>query len=1170
MATADSRAGLTDEQRQAVETVDVGVAVSAGAGCGKTSVLTSRFLSHLEWSAGIADTAADGGSNDAASRLRRLIAITFTDRAAREMRERIRSQVRTRLTKGPEREADHWLDVLRRLDSAQISTIHAFCGTLLRRYAVEAGLDPRYQLLKPYEASTITAELIDDLLREKLASKDESLIRLIADYDLRGVRDVLTYLIQQRYRLQWDEFIDLTPDELLERWAEFHREQVLPSIVEELRTGDALPPLLRLIAEYPPPHPTFVERCRVIEDAAEQIDDVARLPALLTEMRAHATLVGKGVPRTAWDGATELKEQYKAAFETFRKAVDGYLPLLEFDAASARPAAEAGLDLLRLAFPAAERFAEYKRQSSTLDFDDLLLNTRDLLCDERNAELRKRVSQTITRMLVDECQDTDPLQKDLIDALVGEKKSREKLFLVGDFKQSIYRFRRADPEIFRNWRKATAAKGRLPLSKNFRSRAAILQFVNALFSDYFGAEYEPLQANRTHPLPSPAIEFLWATPAAESEAKLSVETLRRVEADWIARWIRARLDSREPLLSTKGDDKKLRPVEPGDVALLFRSLNDAAMYESALDEYGIPYYVVGGKAFYGQQEIYDLLNLLRVLDSTCDEVALAGVLRSPFFSLRDDTLFLLAQHRGGLTGGFFAPQLCDELSVEERARAEYAAATIRDLRQMKNRLPIAALLNEILRRTAYDAILTAEFLGDRKLANLHKLIEMAREFDRSKVASLTEFIGWLNDSVAQQPDEAPAAVHAEKSPVVRLMTIHQSKGLEFPVVFLPDLQRRENADRGMVAFHERLGPLVRSPVDEAPSALTLFRRMERTHDAAESVRLFYVAVTRAADMLVLSAGLDPSKAEPTGWRAFLGERFDLMSGKFLKPAPGLEPPAIRVTTERPSLEKEPDGRGRRPDWDKLLDQARSMPTPRVDPADELAKPLVPRADARRKYSFSRLSGNLVVPSDLSDEHVGRPSESKASDLEGDVLGTLVHAVLATIDFARPDDLPRLVRRQLARVMEDGHSAESAAYAEEATTIIRSFLATPRAKSLAQAQRIHRELEFVLTWPLDAPPTADSIYLQGFLDCLYLDAAGKWRLIDYKTHRAAAKDTASAAEPYRLQLYLYALAMERIVGQTPDELAICFLRSGREHPFPWDDAARTAAVDFVNQSLPKSR
>lgn len=1168
MAAADSRAGLTDEQRRAVETTDVGVAVSAGAGCGKTSVLTSRFLSHLEWQADAGEGAGDRSGDDAASRLRRLIAITFTDRAAREMRERIRSQVRTRLTKGPETEADHWLDVLRRLDGAQISTIHSFCGTLLRRYAVEAGLDPRYQLLKPYEASTITAELIDDLLRERLAAKDEMLVRLIADYDLHGVRDVLTYLVGQRYRLQWDEYVDLTPDELTQRWADFHREQVLPAIVEELRSGDALPPLLELIGEYPPPHPTFIERCRIIAEAAEHIDDVGRLPALLTEMRANATLVGKGVPRTAWDGATELKERYKAAFQNLRDAVDDYLPLLEFDAAAARPAAEAGLDLLRLAFPVAERFAEHKRQSSTLDFDDLLLKTRDLLCDPQNADLRKRVSLTIERMLVDECQDTDPLQKELVDALVGEKKSRAKLFLVGDFKQSIYRFRRADPEIFRNWRKATAEKGRLPLSKNFRSRAAILQFVNALFSDYFGGEYEPLRAHRTHPLPRPAIEFLWATPQQSSEAKLSVETLRRLEADWIARWIRGRLDSKEPLLSTKGDDSKLRPIEPGDVALLFRSLNDAAMYESALDEYGIPYYVVGGKAFYGQQEIFDLLNLLRVLDSTCDEVALAGVLRSPFFSLRDDTLFLLAQHRGGLTGGLFAPQLSEELGAEERTRAEFAASTIRDLRRMKNRLPIAALLNEILRRTAYDAILTAEFLGERKLANLHKLIEMAREFDRSEVASLTEFIGWLNDSVSQQPDEAPAAVHAEKSPVVRLMTIHQSKGLEFPVVFLPDLQRRENSDRGMVAFHETLGPLVKSPVDGAPSALTLFRRMERTHDAAESVRLFYVAVTRAADLLILSAGLDPAKTEPTGWRAFLGERFDLSSGRFLKPAADLEPPAICVTTERPPLEQEPDGRGRRPDWDRILEKARSQTPPRIDPAAKLAAPLAPRAEARRRFSFSRLSGELVVPTEVQEDRLLLPSDGAATGLQGDVLGTLIHAVLATIDFAKPDDLPRLVRRQLARVVGDGHSPESAAYAEEATTMIRSFLATPRARSLAEAKRVHRELEFVMSWPLEAPPSADSVYLQGFLDCLYLDAAGQWHLIDYKTHRVAAKDLAQAAEPYRLQLFLYALAMERIVGQAPDELVLCFLRSGGEHPLKWSDSARAEAVDFVNRSLPK--
>jgi ATP-dependent helicase/nuclease subunit A len=213
------------------------------------------------------------------------------------------------------------------------------------------------------------------------------------------------------------------------------------------------------------------------------------------------------------------------------------------------------------------------------------------------------------------------------------------------------------------------------------------------------------------------------------------------------------------------------------------------IYEEALQRYGIDYYLVGGHAFYAQQEIYDLLNLLRTLSNPCDELSLAGVLRSPFFGLLDETLFWLAQHPDGLAGGLFAEELPPELNDQQRCQVESTAKTLAELRAMKDRLPIAPLINEALARTGYDAVLLAEFLGERKLANLRKLIEQARSFDQSGMFTLDDFITQLAQFVVRQPDEPLAATHPESTDVVRLMTIHQSKGLEFPVVVVPDLDR---------------------------------------------------------------------------------------------------------------------------------------------------------------------------------------------------------------------------------------------------------------------------------------------------------------------------------------------------------------------------------------------
>lgn len=1156
----------TPEQRRAVETTDVGVALSAGAGCGKTSVLTARFLSHL-------DPAALGKGETVESALRRVVAITFTERAAREMRDRIRGEVRNRVRRATDdAAADGWLAILRRLEGAQVSTIHSFCGTLLRRHAVEAGLDPQFGLLEPNEATAILDELIEDELRERLADGNAELIALAVDYGLDGVRNVVQFFLRQRYRIDFAAWHSTTPGELATRWEQFNRNVVLPTALQTfLRTGE-LRVVLTLIERSPPPHETFLARCDAICDIAAQLQtaELDELPVLLEAMKEQAYI--KGGPRNAWEGAEELKTAYQDDFTALRKAIEKLLSFVEFDAASARTAAERSLQFLRLTQPIAERYEARKREIAQLDFDDLLLKARDLLCRPEHADLRRRLAASIARLLVDECQDTDPLQKELIEALIDDDPTRRKLFLVGDFKQSIYRFRRADPQIFVEWEKQTPKTGRLPLTMNFRSQPEILDFANLLFRDALPG-YVPLQANRIQETPAPTIEFLWAA-SGDDHAAAGAAEQRQIEAEWIARRIRELVDSQTPLIPVENaDTPTLRPVEYGDIVLLFRAFTNVDLYEQALEANGVEYYVVGGKAFYGQQEVYDLLNLLKAIDSTCDDVALAGALRSPFFSLRDDTLFLLAQHPGGLGGGLLAPSLNDELTGDERRRAELAAAVVADLRSRKNRLPIAGLLNEILDRTAYDAILVGDFLGERKLANLRKLVEEARGFDQSNVATLTDFITWLGDAVAQQPDEAPAAVRAEKSPVVRLMTVHQAKGLEFPIVIVPDLDREKRGSHAPAAYDDRLGPAVRSPDEDGATGLKLFRRVEQIDDEAEGVRLFYVAVTRAKDYLILASGSDAANDKPTGWRALLADRYDLTNGKPTAPAiDGAPRPAARVTNTIPPKPRDLGKRSRRPNWPKLVEAAAEQAERGLEAAIDLA-PIAPRADAWRRFSFSRLTGEVVRAADRGAEgfETSPTADDDAPVASGAVLGTLVHGVLATLDFAASNfadetRVARAVRRQAERLRGRSDPAKVEAYRTEATAIVTRYLATPRARALAKARRLHRELEFVLAWPLDRPPQPDAPYLQGFIDCLYEDDAGKLRLMDYKTHRVQASGGAAAAEPYRLQLGIYALATERILGRAPDELVVSFIQTGVEQTFPWNDETRQQVIAAIDAEL----
>ena len=1237
----------TDEQRRALETRGVSVALSAGAGCGKTFVLTERFLAQLQPQ----DRAAAGGSE-----LGRLVAITFTERAAREMRDRIRQACHRQLQDAAEEQVGYWLELSRDLDAARISTIHAFCGSLLRAHAVEAGLDPQFSVLDQAQAETLLYEALDERLRDRLAARDDAVIELVVEFGLERLYEMVDTLLRRRQEIEWAQWHSETAEGLVTIWDDYRQTHTVPRMLKQVADSRAADALLRLARLQPSRSPKMQARFSFL---------LERLPALPHSTDAKADLEAiqenakvQGSTKNHWE-TEELYEQFRKHAEELRKLIKELQPALQFDRAEALPAAETALRLLGVAADVAEEYERRKQDLSALDFNDLLISARQLLTGPQRKGLRKRLSSQIGLLLVDEFQDTDPLQVELVKALCDDDVTGGKLFFVGDFKQSIYRFRGADPRVFRKLRGEIPPPGRLPLTLNFRSQPAVLDFVNALFCEELkageesGAEYEALRPHRSQVGPTPAVEFLWATdpaggdsvgdlvggdsvgdpvggdssrrpsasgdasyngpsasggassnapsasgdasyngPSASGDASSSTagqtERLRRREADWIARRLRQMFDASEMIVydaeAAKAGQPAARPVRPGDVALLFRALSNVELYEEALRRYGIDYYLVGGRAFYAQQEIFDLLNLLRALRSPCDRVSLAGVLRSPFFSLWDETLFWLARHADGLCGGLFAQDLPAQLDPQQRGRVRFAADVLRELRAMKDRLPIAQLIGEVLSRTGYDAILLAEFLGERKLANLRKLIEQARSFDRSGIFTLADFITQLSQFVARQPDEPLAATHPESTKVVRLMTIHQAKGLEFPVVVVPDLDRRNRGSSASVAFTPQLGPMVK--YRDANSGFDLHALAEADEERAELVRLLYVATTRAADYLILSAGLPDLDSARGPWMELLGRRFDLRSGEFRAGLPDTYgQPKVRVTTTEPPLDRRPSSARVRLALPEVVAEARQTAERGAGRVPQYLAPVPPDAAARRQYSFSRLTGALhgdcpdfraaktgLSPSDegsgaCPDFRVAKTGlspfdtdEPPALDPLG--LGTLVHAVLAEIGFADPGDVPATVRRHAQRHLSEGENR-----LDEPIELVRRFLASPRVAEIVAADEVYRELEFLLAWPPGNDEDSDGRYLQGFIDCLYRDAAGQWHLVDYKTNRVTAATLAAVAAEYEMQMLLYALAAESVLGRPPAELVLSFLRPGLEHRFPWDNTSRRRVVELVDRSLP---
>ena len=497
---------FTPQQQAAIDTRQVSVALSAGAGCGKTFVLTERFLSHLE--PGRDETALfdtlESGNTRGSSRLHELVAITFTDRAAREMRDRIRKKCYERLKSAPANQVDHWLRLLRSLDSARVSTIHAFCGALLRSHAVEAQLDPRFVVIEQSQADTLLAEIIEDVLRENLADQQPAALELTTQFGIDRLQEMIGGVLGKG-RIDFDNWLPRKPEELVEIWQRFHKQHVVPAVLQQIVESSAAQKLLEFLANLDPVPNTLTDARNLLLSDLPLLADAKKPAAKLAELR-EAAKVPKG-GKKVW-GDENQSDQFRDSAKAFRDFVDKKRDCLDFDPEAALADAVAGLQLLALAKSVFDRYEARKRELAWLDFNDLLVRSRDLLVDPAHAEMQQRLAAQIRLLLVDECQDTDPVQVDLIKALCGQNLQNGKLFFVGDYKQSIYRFRGADPKVFHGLQQSTPKEGRLPLAQNFRSQPAVLEFVNALFCDALSGDaqtgesddksrnYEPLKPTR--------------------------------------------------------------------------------------------------------------------------------------------------------------------------------------------------------------------------------------------------------------------------------------------------------------------------------------------------------------------------------------------------------------------------------------------------------------------------------------------------------------------------------------------------------------------------------------------------------------------------------------------------------------------------------------------------
>lgn len=525
----------------------------------------------------------------------------------------------------------------------------------------------------------------------------------------------------------------------------------------------------------------------------------------------------------------------------------------------------------------------------------------------------------------------------------------------------------------------------------------------------------------------------------------------------------------------------MRRVRPGDVVLLFRAMTHVATYEAALRRYGLDYYLVGGRAFFAQQEIYDLLHLLQALENPHDGVALAGLLRSPFCCLSDEALFVLAAHPDGLWAGVNATSLETDLPPSQVEAVRRARRYLRAWRAEKDRVPLAALIQRAIDDSAYDAALQREQLGDRKLANLWKLIDLARTFDRSGLFGLAEFIARLNDFCRTGAREEQAATQPENADVVRLMTIHQAKGLEFPVVFLPDLSRVDRPRSGDLGqWGPGLGLVVRPGDEEGRELASLGWRLrnaaDEMEDWAEELRVLYVGCTRAMDYLVLS-GSRPADALPNApWLLTLADAFDLDSGVGRVPGgpavrvftPTFPPPEVPPLPPRPPRPLEPVA---------VLRQA-------VEPRPAPRRGLAPMSVAELAGAMSE--GELLAATPLPPEAVALQFEAEdgsdrhdwARTRPAEPVEAALRDALARWDFREPDGWRAALW------------VENRALRPGLELMLDGVARSPLRAELAAARDLRRDVPYSLDLSDGEPLPA----VEGLMDVLWQDASKGWHLL----------------------------------------------------------------------------
>lgn len=1159
--------GWTSEQQKVIDARNCDILVSAAAGSGKTSVLVERIIKKVT-------------DEKAPVDIDHILVVTFTRAAAKEMRERIYRRLSEMQQEDP---SNHrLLKQMTLVYQAQITTIDGFCQYVVRNHFLRINLDPQTKIADQTQVQLLAHEVVEELLEDYYGKGDKAFLLFADTYSVREkdrqLEKMILMLHEKAMSHPWPgEWLE----ELLAAYAIKDEDECMQSAWVQALAKEAKDEFAGLLLEGKKlldeveghPYEDAVQNDCDLLERLNRAPDYESMRAILYEHK-FATLSRKSVPEEDKDRRELLKSKRNRIKERIEKNKKELLFASKEELFAQMKANEPHMRMLaKLVKEFESRFAEKKREKGIMDFGDLEHFALNILVDEKTKEptdAALRFRAYYNEIMVDEYQDTNFLQEMILSVIAKDKAGAHNYFMVGDVKQSIYRFRQARPDIFIEKYKAFVSgqhpseHTRIDLDRNFRSRREVTNSVNDVFEvlmqeDCGGVIYDEAASLKCgaldYPKPEDEKAFVTELLVADSNDAYDeeMENDSILEATMIA--LRIKRLMREGRVTDKKTGK-LRPVRYSDIALLHRSANKCGfMFVDTFAAYDIPAHMVSADGYFASTEVQTLLNVLRIINNPRNDIPLVGVLMSPMFAFtKDELVWIRTEEKGYFYKAFFTYAKSDKAGD----KAKRFVASLEKWRKMAKDVSIAGLMEAILKETGYLSFVTAMPGGEGRRANLLKLIDLAIGFEKTSFVGLMSFVRYIEQMKKYEQDFGVADTVSENDDAIAVMTIHKSKGLEYPIVIVAGMGKKFVSPRQQLSIYDGYGIAtdvidVRARTSETSLFRKFLNRVEDKEQRGEDLRLLYVAMTRAKEKLILSgvcADFEDAYAALEETDSPLALSKKLSAQNFLS----LMLPAIKANGNDFSISvykneqligEEMADIGERTDIKENILTA-------IDGADDASVAKLkealsfsyshPVGNYKTKYAVSELKHKAIdeMYSGKSEVEIFEDPEKEAciplfisgekKENRGAAHGTAMHRFLECFDFTLLDYAAAFAKEK-ERIQKTGRmDADQLALVSEGQ--INRFLKSPLAARMHKAaveEKLQIEKAFVCGGKPgeffdDAKEEADDfILVQGIIDVFFEEDDGIV-LLDYKTDHVSSPN--ELIERYRKQLMLYKDAIER--------------------------------------------